>query len=86
MASTTVNPNVKKRCFKVLRRVVPEYNVLPKSYSPVGVTLSDNMPLAYGELSGVWEGQLNGNRVCVKTFRTQTEVDLKEIKRVRHSL
>ena len=80
-----MDPSVKERCFKVLRRVVPEYNVLPKSYSPVGVTLSDNMPFTCGVLSGVWKGQLNGNRVCVKTFRTQTEVDLNEIKRVRHS-
>ena len=85
MASATVNPNVKQRCFKVLRRVAPVYNVLPKSYSPLGVTLSNDMPRASGVFSDIWEGQLDGNRVCVKTFRTRTEVDLKKIKQVRHS-
>ena len=82
MSSATANPVVKRRCFRVLRRVAPAYSVLPKSYSPPGVTLSGTIPHTSGGSADVWKGQLDGNQVCIKTFRIQTTADLDKIRPV----
>ena len=82
VSSPTVNPNLKNRCFKVLRKVSPSHGILPKSYYPEGVTLSDTIPYASGGFADIWKGQQDGNHVCVKAFRTQTKANLDKIKRV----
>jgi hypothetical protein len=72
MSSSTVNPSLKNRCFRVLRKVAPSQGILPKSYYPEGVTLSDTIPYASGWIcghleratgweSGVCEGFSNSN-------------------------
>ena len=82
VSSTTVNPTLKNRCFRVLRKVSPSHGILPKSYYPDGVTLSDTIPYASGGFADIWKGQHDGNPVCVKAFRTQTAANLEKIKRV----
>ena len=83
VSSATANPSLKNRCFRVLRKVSPAHGILPKSYFPPGVTLTDAIPYASGGFADIWKGQLDGNQVCVKTFRTQTPGNLDKIKRVR---
>ena len=82
MSSTTANPGVKRRCLRILRRVAPAYSVLPKSYSPPGVTLNGTIPHTSGGFADVWKGQLDGNQVCIKTFRTQAAAGMDKIRRV----
>ena len=77
-----VNSNLKNRCFRVLRKVSPSHGILPKSYYPEGVALSDTIPYASGGFADVWKGQRDGKQVCVKAFRTQTAANLDKIKRV----
>jgi hypothetical protein len=77
-----VNPSLKNRCFRVLRKVSPTHAVLPKSYFPSGVTLTDTIPYASGGFADIWKGDQDGVQVCVKAFRTQTAVNLDKIKRV----
>ena len=69
----------------VLRKVSPSQGVLPKSYFPTGVTLSDTVPYSPGGFADIWKGELDGNQVCVKAFRTQTAANRDNIKRVRVS-
>ena len=82
LSSTTVNPSLKNRCFRVLRKISPTHAILPRSYFPSGVTLSDTIPYASGGFAEIWNGHLEGNQVCVKAFRTQTVTNLEKIKRV----
>ena len=86
MSSNTVNPGLKNRCFKVLRKVSPAHGILPGSYHLLDVTLNDNIPYASGGFADIWKGQLDGHQVCVKAFRTQTAANLGKIKRVCHSV
>ena len=83
VSSPMANPNMKNRCFKLLRKVSPTHGILPNSYFLPGVTLSDTTPYAAGGFADIWKGQRDGNQVCVKALRTQTPVNLKKIKRVR---
>jgi len=78
-----VNPGLRNRCFRVLRRALPTYGILPRSYYPPGVTLSDTIPYTSGGFADIWKAQRDGNQVCVKAFRTQTAANLNRIKRVR---
>ena len=80
VSSPTVNLSLKNRCFRVLREVSHSQAILPKSYYLEGVTVRDTY--VSGRFADIWRGQLDGNRVCVKTFRDQTTGDLDEIKRV----
>ena len=82
VSSATVNPSLKNRCFRVLRKVSPSHGILPKSYYPEGVTLSDTIPYASGGFADIWKGRRDGDQVCVKAFRTQTAANLDKIKRV----
>ena len=82
MSSATVNPSLKNRCFRVLRKVSPAHAVLPKSYYPPGVTLTDTIPYASGGFADIWKGDQDGTQVCIKAFRTQTAGNLDKIKRV----
>ena len=82
MSSTTANPSLKNRCFRVLRKVSPTHGVLPRSYFLPGITLSDAIAYVSGGFADVWKGQLDGNQVCVKAFRTQRLGNLDKIKRV----
>ncbi|KAF9789361.1 kinase-like domain-containing protein [Thelephora terrestris] len=81
VSSDTVNPGLKNRCFKVLRKVSPAHGILPKSYYLVAVTLLDSIPYASGGFADIWKGQMDGRQVCVKAFRTQTTANLTKIKR-----
>ena len=83
VSSPTASPNLKNRCFRILRKVSPTHGILPNSYFLPGVTLSDDIPCAAGGFADIWKGQLDGNQVCVKAFRTQTPTNLEKIKRVR---
>ena len=80
VSSATANPDAKRRRFRVLRGVAPAYSVLPKSYSPPGVTLSGTIPHTSGGFADVWKGRLDGNQVCIKTFRTPATADLDKIR------
>ena len=82
MSSATVNTNSRNRCFRILRKVSSVHGVLPKSYFPTGVTLSDTIPLVSGGFADIWMGQQDGKQVCIKAFRTQTATDPEKIKRV----
>ena len=82
VSSPTVNPSLKNRCFRVLRKVSHSHAILPKSYYPEGVTLSDTIPYASGGFADIWKCQRDGKQVCVKAFRTQTTENLDKIKRV----
>ncbi|KAF9789367.1 hypothetical protein BJ322DRAFT_531913 [Thelephora terrestris] len=86
VSSYTVNPGLKNRCFKVLRKVSPAHGILPKSYYLAAVILLDSIPYASGGFADVWKGQLDGCQVCVKAFRTQRIGNLGEIKRVCHGV
>ena len=77
-----MNPSLKNRCFRVLRKVSPAHGVLPRSYHPVGVTLCDTIPYASGGFADIWKGQQDGETVCIKAFGTQTATNLDKIKRV----
>ena len=82
MSSTTANPNLRDRCFRVLRKVSPAHSILPKSYLLPEVTLSGGIPFASGGFADVWKGQRDGNEVCVKVFRTQLAANLDKVERV----
>ena len=77
-----MNPGLENRCFRVLRKVSASCGVLPRSYRLEGVTLDDIIPYASGGFADIWKGQWDGNRVCVKAFRTQAGANLEKIKRV----
>ncbi|KAF9789365.1 kinase-like domain-containing protein [Thelephora terrestris] len=82
VSSDTVNPSLKTRCFKVLRKVSPAHGILPKSYQLAVVTLTDDgTPYTSGRFADIWKGQLDGRQVCVKAVRTQTAANLGKIKR-----
>jgi len=49
------------------------------------VALSDSTPHASGGFADIWKGELDGNRVCVKSFRTQAVENTEKFKRVRGS-
>ena len=83
VSSPTASPNLKNRCFKILRKVSPTHGILPNSYFLPGVTLSDTTPYAAGGFADIWKGQRDGNQVCVKALQTHTPANLKKIKRVR---
>ena len=83
VSSATVNPNLRNRCIGVLRKVSPAHGVLPKSYLPTDVTLSDDIPHALGGFVDVWKGRQNGKRVCVKAFRTKMVTNPERVKQVR---
>ena len=83
VSSSTASPNLKNRCFQILRKVSPTHGILPNSYFLPGVTLSDDIPYAAGGFADIWKGRRDGNQVCVKALRTQTPVNLEKIKRVR---
>lgn len=86
VVASTVYPSLKNRCFYVLREVSATHGILPKSYFPHGVTLTDTNPHTSGRFSDTWEGQQSdGNQVCVKAFRAQTAENLYKIKRVCNS-
>ena len=73
------NPDLENRSFETL----PEYSpACAKSCFLSGVALVDNVPYATGGFTDTWKGQQDGNQVCVKAFRTQTQVHLDKIKRV----
>ena len=82
VSSATVNPSLRNRCFRVLREVSPSCGILPRSYYPEGVTLSDTYPYASGGFADIWKGRLDRNQVCVKALRPQTPENLHKIKRV----
>jgi hypothetical protein len=82
VSSSTVNPSLKNRCFRVLRKVSPAHGVLPRSYYPVGLSLTDTIPYASGGFADIWKGQRDGDMICIKAFRTQTAANLDKIKRV----
>ena len=82
MSSTTANPNLKNRCFRILRKVSSAHGILPKSYFLPEVTLNDNIPFASGGPADVWKGQQYGKQLCVKVFRTQPVANLDKVKRV----
>ena len=48
VSSPTANPNLKNRCFRILRKGSPTHGILPNSYFLPGVTLSDDIPYAAG--------------------------------------
>ena len=77
-----MNPSLKNRCFRVLRKVSPAHAILPKSYFPAGVILNDTIPYASGGFADIWKGLQDGKLVCIKAFRTQTATNLDKIKRV----
>lgn len=81
-SSPTVDPSLRDRCFRVLRKVSPTYGVLPKSYFLSEVTLSDTVAYASGGFSDLWKGQRGGDQVCIKAFRTNMTADPDKIKRV----
>ena len=83
VSSPAANPNLKNRCFRILRKVSPTHGILPKSYFLLGVTLSDTAYHVPGGFADIWKGQQGGNQVCIKALRTQTPVNLEKIKRVR---
>ena len=82
VSSPTVNPSLKNRCFRVLRKVSYSHGILPKSYYLDGVTLSDAIPCGSGGFADIWKGQRDGNQVRIKAFRSQTAANLDKIKRV----
>jgi len=86
VSSATVNTDLRNRCFRVLRRALPVYGILPRSYYPPGVTLSDTIPYSSGGFADIWKGQRDGNPLCIKAFRTQTAANLNRIKRVRGTI
>jgi len=79
---TPVDPRLRIRCFRVLRKVSPKYGVLPKSYFLPEVTLSDTAAYASGGLADHWMGKWGGDRVSIKAFRINLAVDPDRIKRV----
>jgi hypothetical protein len=82
VSSDTVDPGLKNRCFKVLRKVSFAHGILPKSYQLAAVTLTEGQSYTSGRFVDIWKGQLDGRQVCVKAVRTQTAANLGKIKRV----
>ena len=79
---STVNAVMRNRCFRVLRKVSQTYGILPKSYHLLRLVLSNTTPYASGGFADIWKGQVDGRKVSVKAFRTQTAANLGKIKRV----
>ena len=85
VSSTTGNPSLRDRCFRVLSNASSTHGILPKSYFPPRVTLSDSTYYSSGGFADVWKGQLDGKQVCVKALRIQMLGGLDRIKRVCYS-
>jgi hypothetical protein len=83
LSSNATNADMRNQCFKILRQVSLAHGILPKSYRPSKVTLSDTIPYASGGFADIWKGQLDGQQVCIKAFRTQAAANLDKIERVR---
>lgn len=63
-----------------MRKVSSVHEILPTSYHLAEVCLSDTIPHASGGLSDVWKGQLGGDHVSLKAFRTGTGINLAKLK------
>ena len=77
--------DLRRKCVHILRRVCGLQTILPRS-----CILSDNISkerdIAVCPSDGfvnTWKGHQNGNRVCVKAFRTHTAEELSNAKQVR---
>ena len=75
--------DLRRKSVRILQRVCGSQTILPRS-----CILSDNISkegdiaFASGGFADVWKGRHNGNRVCIKTFRPCTTVNLSRIKQV----
>lgn len=67
------------------RRVPPAHGILPKSYHLPNVTL-DSIHSHQGDFADIWVGLLDGRKVCVKAFWSQTSEKMDRAKRVCDSV
>ncbi|KAF9644348.1 kinase-like protein [Thelephora ganbajun] len=64
------------RCQRELRRVCNTCEILPKSYAISNTLLrTDTQPVASGAFADIYEGTLDGSRICVKQARIYSKDD-----------
>ncbi|KAF9778328.1 kinase-like domain-containing protein, partial [Thelephora terrestris] len=62
--------DISRRCLHKLQVICGHHSVLPSSYTLIGdLARVGDEPVASGGFSDVWEGILNGDKVCIKYLR-----------------
>ena len=77
--------DLRRKSVCILRKVCGSQVILPRSYIiSENVSKEGDAKFASGGFADVWKGRHNGNRVCIKAFRTYTAETLSKIKQVRN--
>ncbi|KAF9779338.1 kinase-like domain-containing protein [Thelephora terrestris] len=67
--------DVFRRCLHKLQTICTHKTILPSSYTISGdLVRVGNDPVAFGGFSDVWEGSLDGDKVCIKHLRISEQV------------
>lgn len=80
-SSDKADPDLKHRCFGVLRQVSPTYRILPTSYHVAGIKLDERRPHVSGGFADIWKVRVGDDELSVKGFRVQKSEDLDKVKR-----
>lgn len=73
--------DLKDGYLRILRQVCHFHNVLPTSYTALGVISVEERAFALGIFADIYKGQLEaGNPVRIKVFRTQNPSNMENIK------
>ena len=60
-----------QKCLHLLKLVCGARKILPKSYTLSGTHFTiGSQPVAFGAVADIYEGTLEGSKVCVKRTRT----------------
>lgn len=72
-------------CLRVLRWICGSRGILPESYTlPDTHLITSSHPVASGAVADIYEGTLNGRKVCVKRIRVYSKGDQRGVQKVRH--
>ena len=82
VSSSTVNPSLGDRCFKILRKVSQAHAILPKSYYVADVALNCIDHYAPFRFANIWRAELDGRKVSMRAFPALTHESLERTKRV----
>jgi hypothetical protein len=67
--------DVFRRCLHKLQTICTHKTILPSSYTISGdLVRVGNDPVAFGGFSDIWEGRLDGDKVCIKHLRISEQV------------
>ena len=75
--------DLRKKSVHILQRICGSQTILPRHYTLSGdISKEGDVLPGPGGFAHAWEGRHNGNRVCVKAFRSDTAGNFPKIKQV----